>query len=284
MRALLMCLAVLFAAPASAWDLNDLNKRADQNLYQLGEGCSATLVNVESRLVLTAYHCITQYVKTEQEKTFDDDGEPLLGPDGKPRTKAKKTTKRVPLHQIFWDDKGEKSQIDVWADIVARDAQKDVAILKIPAQVGPVVVTLQDAASIHLAAKDAPLLQRGATVWHVGNPMMMYGSVTKGIYSGARNLTDFGMDGVKFYVQYDGGLTGGSSGGALYDDAGTYIGIAVMVAPAATFLGFAVPMADVWAVADAACLSADLGGENPARCAKAVAKAGPGSLVGDTAK
>jgi hypothetical protein len=47
---------------------------------------------------------------------------------------------------------------------------------------------------------------------------------------------------------------------------GTYVGIAVMVAPSATFLGLAVPMSDVWQVAADACIADQLGGENAAKC------------------
>jgi S1-C subfamily serine protease len=267
MRAFLLACLALLPSAALAWDLDQVKLRAEENNVQVGDGCSGTIVSVEHGLVLTAYHCITDAIKVEQKPERDGNGEVIIGPDGKPKMRKEKLTRQVPLHQFFWNDKGEKAGLTVYADIVARNDALDVAILKIPAKVGPVAVNTA-------ARTDVPLLGKGsavpvgATVWHIGNPMMMYGSVTRGIYSANRSLADFGMDGVKMYVQYDGGLTGGSSGGALYDDAGNYVGIAVMVAPSATFLGLAVPMADVWQVAADACIADQLGGENAAKCKK----------------
>jgi S1-C subfamily serine protease len=282
MRALLTCLAVLFAVPAAAWDLDQVRMRAEENLVQVGDGCSGTIVSATHRLVVTAYHCINDAVMVEKKPQTDGDGEIIVGPDGTKRTKIEKRLVQVPLHQFFWDDKGKKSEITYYADIVARNATMDIAILRIPEKVGPVAVSIAATKDVQLLSRDATV-PLGATVWHIGNPMMLYGTVTKGIMSAPRSLVEYGIDGNRYFVQYDGGIVGGSSGGALYDDTGTYIGVISMGAPAATFIGLAVPMSDVWTVADAACLSADLGGENPARCTKTVAKAGPGSLVGDTA-
>jgi S1-C subfamily serine protease len=267
MRAFLLACLALLPSAALAWDLDQVKLRAEENNVQVGDGCSGTIVSVEHGLVLTAYHCITDAIKVEAKPERDGNGEVIIGPDGKPKMRKEKLTRQVPLHQFFWDKDGEKSGLTVYADIVARNDALDVAILKIPAKVGPVAVSTAARTDVPLLAKGSAV-PVGATVWHIGNPMMMYGSVTRGIYSANRSLADFGMDGVKMYVQYDGGLTGGSSGGALYDDAGNYVGIAVMVAPSATFLGLAVPMADVWQVAADACIADQLGGENAAKCKK----------------
>jgi hypothetical protein len=270
-------LGVLFWADvARAWDLNQLNKRADENLVQVGSGCSGTLVNVKARLIITAYHCIPDAIGTSQEPKRDEDGEVILGPDGKPLMEPKKRVDQVQVSQFFWDTDGKKGTIDYWASIVARNQQLDVAILRIPQKVGPLSLSV-------LASEDVPLapaervLQRGETIWHIGNPLMLYGSVTKGIVSGARNLTDFGFpeSAPKFFIQYDGGLTGGSSGGALYDDTGVYIGITTMVVPKATFIGLAVGMADVWKVAADACIGVELVGKNAPKCPNSTKTATP---------
>ncbi len=101
---------------------------------------------------------------------------------------------------------------------------------------------------------------------------MFYGTVTKGVMSASRSLAEYGFEANKYFIQYDGGITGGSSGGALYDDNGVFIGITTLVLnnPSGgqlNFMGLAVPMTDVWAVADEACLADELGGANSAKCA-----------------
>ena len=270
MRAFLIACACLIAFPAMAWDLDQVRERAENNLVQVGDGCSGTIVSVEHRLVITAYHCITSAIRVKQEPRTDKDGEVIVGPDGKQRTAVVKTLRQVPLHQFFWDEEGKKGELAYFADIVARNEKKDVAILQIPERVGPVNVSIAATSDVPLLPKDDKVML-GSTVWHIGNPMMLYGTVTKGIMSSPRSMEDFGIDGNKFYVQYDGGIFGGSSGGAIYDDEGVYLGVVSMVAPRATFIGLAVPMSDVWEVAAEACIADKLGGENAARC-KYVAK------------
>jgi S1-C subfamily serine protease len=264
----LFALAAFLAVPAAAWDLAQVNKRADENLVQVGDGCSGTLVNVENRLIITAYHCINDAVKSVEKPKTDMDGETIMGPDGKPVMLKEKKVDDVPIHQFWWDAKGVKSEITYNAKIVARDQKLDVAILQLPQKIGPVVINIAATESVPLAPKDYSL-PRGSVVWHIGNPMMLYGTVVRGIKSADRSLADYGFESVKFYIQYDGGLTGGSSGGAIYDDNGTYIGITVMSAPSATFLSFSVPMSDVWTVAENACLASELGGTDPAKCTPA---------------
>jgi S1-C subfamily serine protease len=268
MRAFLSCLAVLFtASTASAWDLAELEMRRTENNVQIGDGCSGTIVSVEHRLILTAYHCIEDAITTEAKPRTDDNGEVIVGGDGKALTVKSKKLSRVPVIQIFWDEAGKRNDLWVFAEIVARNERLDVAILQFPEKVGPVALVTAASRSVTLLPKDAKV-EVGAVVWHIGNPMMLYGSVTRGVYSGPRSLSDYGLDGVKMYIQYDGGMTGGSSGGALYDDMGRYVGTTVMGAPAATFIGLAVPTSDIWTVAEGACIADKLGGVNPAKCAK----------------
>lgn len=270
MRAFLTCLAFLAAVPASAWELNQVRMRAEENLVQVGDGCSGTIISAAHRLVVTAYHCIDDAVKVERKPQTDKDGEVIVGPDGEKRTKIEKRTVQVALHQFYWDEKGKKGEVIFFADIIARDATKDVAILRIPEKVGPVAVSIGATTDVPLLPK-AETIPLGATVWHIGNPMMLYGTVTKGIMSSPRSLAEYGFDSNRYFVQYDGGMTGGSSGGALYDDTGRYIGVISMGAPSATFIGLAVPMSDVWTVAEEACIADEIGGENASRC-KYVAK------------
>jgi S1-C subfamily serine protease len=208
MRVLLAFLLACFAVPAVAMDLDVIGKRATENVVQVGGGCSGTII--ANRLVLTAYHCIDNAVAEVSKPSTDANGEIITGPDGKPVMKKEKKTVQVPIFQFFWDDKGEKSEIAIMTDIVARDAVRDVAILRIPEKAGPVVINTAATTDVTILAKGEKL-RIGEPVWHVGNPMMIYGTVTKGIYSGPRSLADYGIDGVRMFVQYDGGIVGGSS-------------------------------------------------------------------------
>jgi S1-C subfamily serine protease len=280
MRAfLLTCLACLFAASTvSAWDLDQVRIRAEQNLVQVGNGCSGTIVSASKRLAFTAYHCIDDAIAVDSKPATDANGEVLLGPDGKPIIRKAKKLAQVPLHQFYWDEEGTKGEVTFYADIVARNAKLDVAILRIPEKVGPIAVSIGATTDVPLLAKGAKV-PLGATVWHIGNPMMLYGTVTRGVMSSPRNLSDYGIDGVRFFVQYDGGILGGSSGGALYDDNGTYIGVISMADQSGT-VGLAVPMSDVWTVAADACLASELGGENAKKCPD-VAKKTPDLITPD---
>lgn len=261
------------AAPAAAWDLTELAARRTENNVQIGDGCSGTIVSAKNRLVLTAYHCITDAVSVEEKARTDSNGEPIIGPDGKPLTAKSKKLASVALHQFFWDADGKRAELVVFATIAARNEKLDVAILRYPDRVGPVATATAARKDVVLLPKGEEL-QVGATIWSIGNPLMLYGTAGRGIYAGPRNLTDYGLDAVRMYVQYDGGLIGGNSGGALYDDQGRYVGVSVMVVPKATFIGLAVPTADIWTVAEAACLASELGGVDPAKCGPAKRPAG----------
>lgn len=242
-------------------DLALLNKYADRNLVAIGTGCSGTIVDPAAKLVFTAYHCIANAVKIIEEPETDEDGQPIL--DNNEQVKKKKTTKlkTVPVSQVWYDDKtGDVEKITYSGEIIGRDAKLDVAILRLDLQVGPIQMPLQlDIPTIPLAPENYVYL-RGSTMWHVGNPIGKYGTITKGIISSNRDIrNELGV----FYdnrhlVQYDGGLAGGSSGGALYDDEGVYIGTATAAymdrGSVAYFMGLFVPMTDFYKVAERNCI------------------------------
>lgn len=257
-------LALGLATPALAWNLNDLNRVVDQNNFQVGGGCSGTLVSTEHRMLFTAYHCIEQAIKSEEETEQDEDGQPLKDEDGKPIKKKKKTIRPVPVSQLFIVDGVERS-VTYEADIIARDSKLDLAVLQIPEGVGPITLNLSAERGVPLVPR-SHVEQRGATIWHVGNPRMQYGTITKGIVSSYRNLEKYDFDEVGYYLQFDSGITGGSSGGALFNDNGEYIGTVVMVVNGMGgelhFMGLAVPMSDMWELLSKNCLADELGGEN----------------------
>ena len=248
-----------------AMDLDKLNSYADKNLVRVGQGCSGTIVDPGSKIVLTAYHCIASAVKQVEEEEKDQDGNPILDEKDTPKKKKKTEVKKVPVSQIFYEeDSGDPEYLTYGAEIIARDQKLDVAILRLDTRVGPVDIPLQsDVLTIPLASQDYKYV-RGSTVWHVGNPIMKYGSITKGIISSYRDIRDDLKDYFdnKSMIQYDGGLAGGSSGGALYDDNGVYIGTAVAHymdrGVPAHFMGLFTPMTDFYTVAEKNCIQ--LGG------------------------
>jgi S1-C subfamily serine protease len=273
-------LALGLATPSFAWDLDELNRRVDQNLFSVGKGCAGTLVNPTEGVIITAYHCIADAIKEVREDVRDNDGIIKKDGDDKPINKVERVVSDIPVYQQFYrsDDVDEMDRLVYPAEIIARSQPLDVAILKIRSKVGPYSLPMPAAAPITLAPKNYDF-QRGKTVWAVGNPKGFYGTVTRGIISSYRDLErELNIPDNKLpspVVQYDGGIYFGSSGGALYDDNGVYLGIGFALVPgtsdeALTFMGLFTPTPHIWKVADEACISNLLGGVNPEKC---VAKA-----------
>ena len=254
-------------------DLTTLNKYVDKNLVAVGNGCSGTIVDPTERIVLTAYHCVTSAIKQVEEVEKDIDGRPVLDKEDKPKTKKRVEIKKVPVSQTFFNEEtGDPEVMKYTSDIIGRDAKLDVAILKMDQKMGPINMPLQENISyIPLATEDYNY-QRGATIWHVGNPIGKWGTVTKGIISSYRDiryeLKDYYSN--SYLIQYDGGVARGSSGGSLYDDNGTYIGTTTSVyldnGIPAYFMGLFIPMSDFYEVAEKNCIQ--LGSlELPEKCA-----------------
>ncbi|MCG2695512.1 trypsin-like peptidase domain-containing protein [Candidatus Parcubacteria bacterium] len=126
-----------------------------------------------------------------------------------------------------------------YAQLIGRDAVKDLAILKI---------FDKDLPFVELG--DSDQLQIGATVIAIGNALGRYqNSVTKGIVSGiGRSLEasdKFGnaefLDNV---IQTDAEINLGNSGGPLIDLYGRVVGVNVAIDEAGSSIGFAIPIND----------------------------------------
>src|SRR5579885_1889900 len=127
------------------------------------------------------------------------------------------------------------------AKLIGRDADTDVAVLRIPAQ-GLTAVPLGD----------SDQLQVGDYVVAIGNPFGLGQTVTSGIVS-ALGRSGLGIEGYEDFIQTDASINPGNSGGALVDLRGRLIGInTAILAPGGgnIGIGFAVPINMARAVMD----------------------------------
>lgn len=122
------------------------------------------------------------------------------------------------------------------AEIVGRDPQTDVAVLKI------------QSSDLHaIPIGDSDNLKVGEWVLAVGNPFNLTSTVTAGIVSAkARSLgVNQNENAIEGFIQTDAAVNPGNSGGALVDKDGKLVGINTAIAsPTGNFAGysFAIPI------------------------------------------
>jgi serine protease Do len=122
------------------------------------------------------------------------------------------------------------------ADLVGRDTQKDIALLRVHPD-HPLV-------AVHFGISRATRI--GDWVMAIGNPYGLGGTVTAGIIS-ARGR-DLDEDGTSDYIQTDAAINRGNSGGPLFDMAGEVVGINTAIyspSGGSVGIGFAIPADDV---------------------------------------
>lgn len=227
MRLLIFLACLLFASSAMAWDIKDLNKTVDQTNFILDDQCSATLISLKYKLVLTNYHCVDSKVKYRTKEVIQDDGtiKKVKVPD----------YRDVILKQKAYRDYQPVGTTTYYARIVAHAQEKDLALLQIRADEIPYT------RESRILPNDKKLF-RGETAYAVGNPLGLDASVTKGIISSVNRMfrVRWAKNQPVPFIQFSGGLAGGNSGGALYNSEGYFIGV-----PAAgvrhSHLGLAIP-------------------------------------------
>ena len=96
-------------------------------------------------------------------------------------------------------------------EIVATDEKHDLAIIKVVGDTPP-ELTLGNSDEIRI----------GETVYAVGNPIGLQGTVSRGIVSSMR---DFGQNGIR--IQIDAPISPGNSGGPVLNEKGEVIGVSV---------------------------------------------------------
>ncbi len=127
------------------------------------------------------------------------------------------------------------------ADVVGKDPEADVAIIRIPAN------NLTE-----LPIADSSHLKVGDFVVAIGNPFGLGQTVTSGIIS-ALGRSGLGIEGYEDFIQTDASINPGNSGGALVNLRGEFIGMnTAILAPSGgnVGIGFAIPSNMVMTIKD----------------------------------
>ena len=134
-----------------------------------------------------------------------------------------------------------KPEKEYKATVVGRDADADVAVLKI------------DAAGLPAATLgDSDQLQVGDTVLAIGDPFGVGLTVTHGIVS-ALGRNDLKIEAFEDFIQTDAPINPGNSGGALLDAGGRVVGINTAIlshSGGSNGVGFAIPINLVRSIAE----------------------------------
>jgi S1-C subfamily serine protease len=216
-------LALTTCAPAYAWEVAAMNRHVDQTNFIVGSGCSGTLIDGDNRLVLTNYHCINDFVKTEERE--------VIALNGAVNTVKFEKLLDVPVSQKTYEDFKVVSQATYTGVIVAKDDSVDLALIQL--RVTQLPYTME--AELFTGLK----VYRGETAWAVGNPLGLDATVTRGTISSVNRMVAIG--GIERpYFQVDVGIAPGNSGGALYNDEGKLIGVPAAGAHG-TSVGLAIP-------------------------------------------
>jgi S1-C subfamily serine protease len=226
----------------------DLNALINATNFIVGYGCSGTLVSSKERLIVTNHHCITDFLKTKTRENIAPNGE--IKEDKKVQER-----KDVPVKQTRYDEftpLGEKMYL---AQIVGYDTERDVALLQIRDK------TFHSNTIAEFRPEADGSLQRGDELFIVGNPAGFEASLTKGIVSAVNRTLDWGTYETR-YVQFDGGITGGNSGGAAYDRNGKYVGIPGAMLRDAKHIGFIVPLSEIKVVMKKYCFASLYAGKD----------------------
>ena len=227
------------AEERSPWTLEEMNKTLDASNFIVGQGCSGTLISLEYRLILTAHHCIDQYVSIVTRKDS--------AADGTVKEIERERLRRVTITQKDYDGHSQVGALSYETEILARIKDRDLALLQL---VGD---NLRSSVAARVLPEGAPIY-RGESVTVVGNPRGLDTSVTRGIVSSVNRSWEVSWaNGEEVpLIQFDAAAAPGNSGGAVYDSAGYLIG--VTVAGSRGEFALAIPVSEVRDLLDANCL------------------------------
>lgn len=208
--------------------IDEMNTIIDQTNFILDDICSATLISVKHRLVLTNYHCVDGKIKIIEREEKQSDG-------------TVKRVRRYVYNDIKLKQKTYKNYEVVGdstyiAEILSTNKRQDLALLQIKASIPHTIESR--------LLPDGQTIKRLERVWTVGNPAMLDATAVEGIVSNTNRSITWSPGDVTYYFQVSGGLFGGNSGGAAYNADGYFIGVPGAGILEATHLGFVIP-ADV---------------------------------------
>jgi S1-C subfamily serine protease len=215
----------------AGWSIDDMNTQIDQTNFIVNAGCSGTLINLRNHYILTASHCVNvQYESYDRETVAED---------GTIKTEKVRRVKPGAVKQVLFDASLDVRETTYRTKLIAVDTTRDLAVVQ-------TVSLLPNTRAAKLECVDNKE-RRGSVVFIVGNPLGLYSSVVQGIVSSTQRsyeLLQFGTDDVQTQplMQVSGGVVGGNSGGAVYNQDGNLIGVSVLAHKVNEVLGFAVPL------------------------------------------
>lgn len=197
--------------PARA-EWKDMNKAINETNFIVRDGCSGTLISVKHRVIITAHHCIDEFVDTQQKEETQEDG-------------TVKKVKReilldVPVKQKAYKGFRLVGDAQYMTQIVAHKRTSDLALLQIRADINQTIFS-----HVLPASKTA---ERGDRIFVVGNPLgFLDASLSSGVISSTTRMlrVPWADEAEVPFFQVDAAINGGNSGGALYNDMGELIGI-----------------------------------------------------------
>ena len=192
----------------AAWAPKEANDHSNETNLVIGDWCSGTVVDKKYNLIATANHCIEplKAIYIGYKETSNGD---------KIRVVVTKYKSVVVTLNKFDLEGNLYSQSKYSADVIGYDPKSDVAILRVFDK------SKYFNKEAHLSSKPVKI---GDPVYTIGNPYGFESVISRGFVSKA-----------KLHFQYKGTDTDtivftamiapGSSGGALYNDNGEYIGM-----------------------------------------------------------
>jgi V8-like Glu-specific endopeptidase len=206
----------------------DMNADVNATNFIVNDDCTGTLISLKYRLVLTANHCIDEFVSIEEKDE--------TGADGEVEKVKREVFKDVPLSQKSYQGFRNVGSSNYLSVIAAHKKTFDLALLQIRAEAIPQTVWSH-------VLPEGKTVTRGDRVFAVGNPLGLDATITSGIISSTTRMIKVSWnDGADLpFFQTDAAINPGSSGGALYNDDGELIGVPAAGARGATGVGLAIP-------------------------------------------
>lgn len=191
--------------------LDWFNSFIDQTNFRVSMGCSGTLIDLDKKYILTAGHCVDQYVTVLEHTGYGKEGEEY---QYKTTTYADVGVDNLALHKFF---------IAKIIKFSPPESGHDLALLQLDTQYDLRDLGITQAASV---ASSDHTIKRGQKVYAVGNPLSHWNTLREGIISFTYRDGQGDKIGSKG-IQYDAGIFYGNSGGSLYDANFTFLGVTI---------------------------------------------------------